>query len=227
MNQLSPVDSRLRRLGKAYYIAKSVVINEGFAAEIDWQYAASLDQLNEQTFLCEAAWVILNSGMRESVVRKKFSGVSQAFFDWRSSVLIVTNENDCRTEALRHFCHTGKVEAILTVAKHLNAIGINEITEQLSKHGPAYLQKFPFVGPTTSLHLAKNIGFSVAKPDRHLCRIADSFGYDGVQKLCEDIARVTDEPVQVIDVVLWRYATKHQQEIMRFSKLVNKALCNY
>lgn len=84
-----------------------------------------------------------------------------------------------------------------------------------------------FVEPTTSLHLAKNIGLPVAKPDRHICRIANTFGFDKVQRLCENIARVIDEPIQVIDVVLWRYATKHQREIARFSRLVNKALDNY
>jgi hypothetical protein len=82
---------------------------------------------------------------------------------------------------------------------------------QIKEGGVNYLQQFPYLGPITSLHLAKNIGLPVAKPDRHLRRIADKLGYSCVQKLCEDIARATDEPVPVVDLVLWRYSTLRQQ----------------
>lgn len=224
MNPVNHTNFRLRQLSKAYYIAKSVVIDEGFAWEIDWQYAVSLNKLDEPIFLGEAAWVILNSGMRESVVKRKFPGVSQAFFDWQSSQLIMTYADTCRMNALRYFRHTAKIEAILTIAKHVNEHGIKTILEQISENGVVYLQQFPYMGPATSLHLAKNIGLPLAKPDRHLLRIAKSFGYERVQDLCEDISLVTDEPVPVIDLVLWRYATKHQRQIARFTDLFNRRL---
>jgi hypothetical protein len=57
------------------------------------------------------------------------------------------------------------------------------------------------------MHLAKNLGLPVAKPDRHLVRIAGAAGYPNVDALCKDISEITQHPPSVVDVVLWRFAT--------------------
>lgn len=224
MSPKSCIDSRLRKLAKAYYIAKSVVIEEGFAPEVDWQYEVTLDLLDEPTFLCESAWVILNSGMRESVIRKKFDSISQAFFNWRCARQIVEHAETCRINALRHFGHAAKVQAILDIAAHVNALGIKQVAKRISENGVIYLQQLPYIGPATSFHLAKNIGLPLAKPDRHLQRVAKSFGYKNAQDLCVDIALMTDEPVSVIDLVIWRYATRHKRQLAKFADNFNRSL---
>jgi len=76
----------------------------------------------------------------------------------------------------------------------------------LSADPVAALQIFPFIGPTTSWHLAKNLGFDVAKNDRHLARLASANGYDDAHSLCRVISKATGEQVGIIDIVLWRYA---------------------
>jgi hypothetical protein len=217
MDSVRSTDTGLRTLAKAYYIAKSVVIQEGFAPEIDWQYQVSLDTLDEPTFLCEAAWVILNSGMRESVISSKFPSISKAFFNWQCSRTIVSHANKCRAKALRHFNHAAKIEAIINIATHVDLLGFRKVTELIAENGVAYLQQFPYIGPATSLHLAKNIGLPLAKPDRHLLRIASGLGYEKVQDLCSDISFITGEPVPVVDLVIWRYATRHKHQLFRFT----------
>lgn len=68
------------------------------------------------------------------------------------------------------------------------------------------LQIFSFIGPITSWHLAKNLGLQIAKPDRHLIKFASRVGYgEDVQGLCTNIANVSGEPVNVVDLILWRY----------------------
>ena len=62
-------------------------------------------------------------------------------------------------------------------------------------------------GPITSVHLSKNIGLPLAKPDRHLVRLANDFGYESAEELCEQISSLVGDSVAVVDVVLWRYAT--------------------
>lgn len=84
-----------RVIAKAYLVAKTRLIKLGYADEIDWQYDVALDQLNESILLQESAWVILNSGMRETVVRKRFKFISQAFNDWESAKYISNNEFAC------------------------------------------------------------------------------------------------------------------------------------
>ena len=68
-------------LEKAYSEVKTYVINSGFQDEIEWQAKLCFDNVTESTFLREGAWVILNSGMRESVIRKYFQDLSFCFLN--------------------------------------------------------------------------------------------------------------------------------------------------
>lgn len=204
----------LRRLAQGYLTAKSAVIEQGYAFEVDWQYAVSLTGLSEQTLLREAAWVILCSGMREQTVRHKFEDISKAFLDWESAQGIINHAETCKTEALKHFRHPAKINAIITIASHIEQHGFSEVVEKIEKDGIIYLKQFPYIGPVTCFHLAKNIGFPVAKPDRHLSTLAVQLGYDNVQHLCKDISDATDEPVAVVDLVLWRYSTLHPYKVV-------------
>jgi hypothetical protein len=223
MMDMTNTKMRLRQILKAYYIAKETLLREGYAGEVDWQYGVSLEKLDEGTFLRETAWVILASGIRETVIRQKFSKVSQSFFDWESATKIVRYADLCRSNALCHFAHPGKVDAILTVATHIHQQGFNNVATKIRERGVEYLQGFPFLGPTTSYHLAKNIGFPVAKPDRHLCKMAEKLGYISAQQLCADISELTGEPIPVVDIVLWRYSARYTHNIERFVTFLNSA----
>jgi len=177
MKANSNADERLRLIAKGYYIAKSTLIKEGYAAEVDWQYEVSLRDLDESTFLREAAWVILSSGMRETVIRQKFSDISEAFFDWASAGRIVEHADLCTARAADHFRHQAKLAAIVTVAAHVSQQGFSRVVENVRNNGIEYLQQLPYMGPATSCHLAKNIGLPLSKPDRHLLRLANKLGY--------------------------------------------------
>jgi len=77
---------------------------------------------------------------------------------------------------------------------------MNNINEQLE-----YLKSLPWIGDITKYHLARNLGLDVAKPDRHLMRLAKIFKYDDVQKMCQDVAERSKDRIGTVDVVLWRY----------------------
>jgi hypothetical protein len=222
MHKITNPTSRVRRIAKAYLIIKQMLIEKGFAPEIDWQYSVSLYNLDESTLLRESAWVILSGGFRETIVRRRFPQISTAFLDWKSASSIVQNAAKCKNRALRHFNHTGKIDAILSVASRINQDGFYNIVREIVEDGIRFLQQFCFIGPVTSYHLAKNIGVPLAKPDRHLSRLSDNLGYNDVQQLCVDIAKATDEPIAVVDLVLWRYSTLNQRNIIRFSKLIGR-----
>jgi hypothetical protein len=197
----------LQRVTTAYWAAKRRVLLAGYAKEIDWQENLSPAQITESQLLCECAWVILCSGMRESVVRSRFDSISAAFLQWSSARAIISDAEHCRNRALVIFRHPGKIDAILRLATLIVDCGFNSIKEQLLEEGPGFLEQLPFIGPITVRHLAKNLGFPVAKPDRHLVRLATVLGYPSVDQLCADIAETTGQPIPVIDLVLWRYAT--------------------
>lgn len=192
-------------LASSYLDVKKHVINKGFAWEVDWQENQSIESLTESEFCREAAWVILSSGMGVRSVRSVFGKISSAFLDWEDSGKIVGHGDICVSQALLHFNHKGKINAILSIIQQVNRIGFEAFKSKLFDNGVEYIEQFSFFGPATSLHLAKNIGMNVVKPDRHLVRLAEALNFSTPDKLCKVIANLIDEKASVIDVVLWRY----------------------
>lgn len=206
----------LRGLASAYLTAKQVVIDEGFASEIDWQDGVAFDNITETDLLREAAWVILSSGMSEVVVRRKFPDISGAFFEWESARKIVVGRTKCRNVALSCFNNPRKIDAIIHVADHVFKTGVDSVRQAILDEGVTYIMRLPYMGPATAYHFAKNIGLPAAKPDRHLRRIAQKTGYYTPQLMCSDIATMLNEKIAVVDLVLWRYATLHRNYLTLF-----------
>ncbi|MFC1587480.1 hypothetical protein ACFL54_04135 [Planctomycetota bacterium] len=196
-----------KQLALFYLTAKEKVIEAGYASEIDWQEDVSLDSLDESTFLREAAWVILSSGFRESILRRCFQRISIAFLNWSSAEEIIARQESCRSQALKCFNNIKKINAIVKIANRVSEEGIDNIRDEIRNRGIDYIQEYPFMGPVTSRHLAKNIGVLIAKPDRHLGKIAACYGYDSVDEMCCLISEIVGDTIPVIDVVIWRYAT--------------------
>ena len=212
--------NKQRHIAKAYLVAKNRLIKLGYEEEIDWQYDVSLDHLTESKFLRESAWVILNSGMKETVIRKHFYHISNAFNNWKSAIDISNNSFACRKRALVYFNHKPKIDAIISIAKRISKDGFSKLLSEIKAYGVDYLRQFPFLGPATSIHLAKNIGLNVAKPDRHLKRIAFNTGYNNVQEMCNDISIMTEDPIPVVDIVLWRFSTLYKYNLTVFTNKI-------
>jgi hypothetical protein len=203
-------------LASAYINAKLKILVSGFGSEILWQKTVRIEDLTETDLLRECAWVILSSGMRESIVRRRFPAVGRAFFDWTSAQQIVWHRNRCIRMALPHFGNKRKIKAIAQSAQIIHEKGFDELRKEIISDPLQALRQFPHIGPTTSFHLAKNIGMPVAKPDRHLLRLTTLSGYKQPADLCNLIAEYIGDPVSVVDIVLWRYATLHRNYLTAF-----------
>ena len=212
---MSSCELPIRVLAGVYLDVKREVIDAGFAWEIDWQSNVNLADLTESAFLREAGWVILSSGMSEAVIRKHFAEISAAFMDWCDARRIVRRQSQCRRRALKHFNHPAKIEAILSIARFVATHGVASVVLGLQQRGVEFLREFSYLGPATARHLAKNIGLSTAKADRHLQRIASAFLFPSVHDLCRRISNVVVDAPQVVDVVLWRYATLHPRRYLQ------------
>lgn len=193
-------------LAERYIDAKIAVVKKGYAHEIDWYSSLDLRAITESDFLREAAWVILNAGMRESVVRKRFGKIAEAFLDWKDSAAIVELQSQCVEQGRIQFNHERKIKAIVSVATRVLETGFETVKRRIAEEGSCYLETFSFVGPVTSLHLAKNLGVDVVKPDRHLVRIAKQTRHRSVKSMCDSISLLTGEKLAVIDTALWRFA---------------------
>jgi len=191
----------------AYNFAKCIVCDDGYFDEIQWQKNLKFENIDESTFLKELSWVIISSGMKEKVARKIFVEITPIFHYWHSAKSITMDSENCRRRAQVVFKHEGKIAAIIDSAKLICARGYRKLKNEIQKSPIDKLLIFPYIGKITSFHLAKNIGLPVAKPDRHLTRIADMAGYDDVQEFCSEISKSSGDTVPVVDIVLWRFAT--------------------
>jgi len=200
-----------------YLTAKEAVVAQGFAWEIDWQAERRLDRIGESDFLRESAWTVLSAGFREAVVRRLFGPLCEAFLGMQSAAAIQANRARCRRDALKVFNNRRKVTAILDIASIVDDMGFERVRHHIEQDDVRFLQTLPYIGSITAFHLAKNLGLPVVKPDRHLQRIAAAAGFSSPLELCQAISDHLGEPVQVVDVVLWRYATLFSDYVMVFA----------
>lgn len=218
-------------LEKAYSEVKTYVLNSGYQNEVEWQAKINFGDVEESDFLREGAWVILNSGMKESVIRKYFRELSFCFFEWESARKINESRMFCYEAAIDIFNNDRKISAILDMSERLCDMGFKRLKKHLQEDPIEFLQSFNHIGPVTSYHLAKNLGLQIAKPDRHLVRLSNFLGFEDVQDLCSVISEDSGDAVPVVDVVLWRFATlKHDYlgaflSYANYSDLPNGSVC--
>jgi hypothetical protein len=175
------------------------------AAEVDWQRSADFAIFSETDLLRETAWVILCSGFREAIVRRIFNHVSLSFVDWESAEIILENRDLCVRAAMGSIANSMKLNAIVACAERIATNGFEPLKRAVLLDPIPELQRFPFIGPVTVWHLAKNLGLNVAKPDRHLVRLATRCGYSSAGALCQDLANRNNEEIKVVDLILWRF----------------------
>lgn len=190
-----------------YYKAKSYVYEQGYYFETFYYEQIKPEKISHSEFYREYTWVVLSSGMSEKVILSVFSKIAFLFKEWVDIDYILKNKEQIRNQALRLFNNKQKIDAIISMADYLrNTTVLSEIV-QIEKYGIEYLMRFKFLGPATAYHFAKNLGLNVMKPDRHLVRISNLFGYTDPHSFCDNISLITGERKALIDLILWRYAT--------------------
>lgn len=196
----------------AYLAAKRTVVDRGYTDEVAWQYAAA-QTLTPRRFVHEAAWVILCTGMSETVVSNVFGKLIERVGgldpEW-----LVAHPVAARSSALTIFGHERKIDSILKIACIAHSLGPDGLLQGMQDPEP-FLLELPYIGPITWRHLAKNLGVQVAKADRHLTRFAENCGRSSVDALCSEISSWLGDPVAVVDIVLWRWSVLHARSCRR------------
>lgn len=158
----------------------------GWADEdIAWSETLGPPETAEK-FAAEAIFVICNSGMRSPIATKIYRTIMPALAEGRRAGSV--------------FGHVGKAEAIDTIWRQRDRLW-REYLDASDKL--AFCASLPFIGEITKYHLAKQCGADVAKPDRHLVRLA-ALGDESPQDLCERLGRAAGLRAATVDVLLWR-----------------------
>jgi hypothetical protein len=216
MKNIYPNLNKVELLTNKYYEIKEIIYGLGYIKESEWQNKINFDTLIETEFLKECAWVILSTGMKETIIRKYFPNLSNVFYNWESSNLISNNKTVCKKKALRIFNHKQKISAIINISTIVQKEGFHNIKNKICEGGIDYLKSFYFIGPITCYHLAKNIGLDVVKPDRHLVRIAKALKYKDPFTMCSELSKMTGDKLSVVDIILWRYASINKNYLESF-----------
>lgn len=178
-----------------------------YEQDVAWQSSRDPQSFTEEDLLRDVAWVILNSGFRNTTAKKLWPGIDHAFFYFESADVVMRHRQQCIDDALKVLNHQGKIEAMAKAAEIVQKKGFMELRASIIADPIPTLLQFPFIGNIVVFHLAKNLGFiHLAKPDRHLVRIAGAFGFTGAQEFCESLAEYCNMPVSCVDLIIWRYA---------------------
>lgn len=167
-----------------YNFAKQEAIKAGFQNEIDFVNKRVFSDMKASNFLQEYVYVVINSGMKNSIAE----GIYKAYREIGSKAI----------------GHLGKRRAIIKAQLHYKYWFRELKTCGGTREKLDYLETLPWIGPITKYHLARNLGIDVAKPDRHLQRVADHFKYFDVQTMCNTLSIDTGDRAGTVDIIIWR-----------------------
>ena len=168
-----------------FKLLEAAIRARGYGPTIDWTESLAPpdgpDNFAEQTI-----YVICNSGMANTVASAIYDRCMGALRNGRS----VTDV----------FRHPGK------------SLAIDAIWRERERHYAEYmaaddkvaaLRALPWIGDITALHLAKNFGANVAKPDVHMERLARADS-TSTEELCARLSAASGYRAATVDTILWR-----------------------
>ncbi len=174
-----------------------------------WHNLPSPSEITDRFFFSELTWVIYNAGMKEALIRSKWPAIEWAYFGFEPIVVFTYRERSISL-ALSVINHLGKANAVADgAAKILEDGPMNTKLPQMSEADILeYFETFPYIGRVTRYHLARNIGYDVVKPDRHLVRLAEALdypGFDGPDALVQEVSLLVGERKGYVDYIFWRW----------------------
>lgn len=178
---------------ETYRLLKSLITEAGFGDDITW--AENIGRCKTAAdFQREHSFVVCNSGMRAKAACGIFLKVQVALAAGRPLGEVFRHELKCR--AIQHV-YDRRAE-LFARFREVEVEGVEAIL--------SFLVTLPHIGDIVKFHLAKNLGCPVAKPDRHLVKIASFFGA-GAQAFCERLSAESGDKVTTVDTAVWRAAS--------------------
>lgn len=168
-----------------YLALRSQLWEQGYKDDWEWSQSVTMPHSPEH-FAQEYTWVVLNSGMKNTVARQIMDRVWPAVTSGQSAGSV--------------FGHEAKAAAIDDVWARREALYIGA---RAADDLVVWCRSLSWIGPITCWHLAKNLGADVCKPDRWLKRLAEAEDTTPAE-LCKRLSEATRDRIATVDLVLWR-----------------------
>lgn len=198
-----------------YFRAALAFVRGHYAEELRGFSSVSPGDVGPDRFFLEYVWVVHATGFNAGVVGRMMPRLLAAYGHW--SALARKEEHEVLRDVLPVCNNPGKAKAVRRGAKLLrdgvDAHGWERFRDE-DLSSPEKLRRFPYIGPVTCFHLARNIGLlEFVKPDLHLVRMAGAWAFEDPVAMCGRIRdRHLEEtgerlPLGIVDLVLWYAAS--------------------
>lgn len=176
----------------SYLILRKKLLNEGHKKDYDIFNAPRVCKDSDE-FFSIYTFVVCNSGMKAQIAGPIYDRI----------IACLLNRGDISTV----FGHKLKVKAIKEVFSKRHELFAQFCETQFDGTEAilGFCESLPHIGGITKYHLAKDLGCDVAKPDRHLVRIASKYGLT-TEALCKKLSEETGDRIAAVDFILWRAA---------------------
>jgi endonuclease III len=192
-----------RRLVKDYYSqVEEDITNKNFTS------------LTHEAFFTEYVWVVHATGFSAKAVGKFMPNLLKAYGSIEECSRLSFDEVFDR---VRKVCNNNqKAKAVKKMAESLDKAVKSDWNKYKNDElsNVEKLADLPYIGKVTCFHLGRNIGHTeCVKPDLHLIRMAEHWGYESPLEMCKDIQirheKETGETVSlgIVDLTFWYMAS--------------------
>jgi endonuclease III len=180
-----------------------------YSEEINKIKSVKFEDLTPEKFFSEYIWVVHATGFSAKAVGNFIPRLATAYGTYKSAS---TQSFDEMFESVKIVCNNEqKAKAVHSTASWLCNSLMHKSWEQIKSEDlnePAKLVKLPYIGKVTCYHLARNIGLlESVKPDLHLVRMANHWGFDSPLDMIKHMNSQYNEPLGIADLIVWYAAS--------------------
>lgn len=196
-----------------YYCHAEKMCEDLYAKELEYFRGLKLEDITLEIFWSEYIWCVYVSGFRASTISEKFDDLKAIYDD--PLELATQNPGEIWDNGVKNvFANEQKFISIYKTAcilwkyhqKYKGSSWFYYFKKDYLSNIDDMI-KLPYIGPVTSYHLARNVGFDAVKPDVHLVRLSDFFSYKDPQTMCLLLSKKYKERLGVVDLILWYAAS--------------------
>lgn len=191
--------------------------NQYYGEEVARIGSVRFDDVTPEFFFREYIWVVHATGFSAKAVGKFIPRLLEAYGPWET----LSGEfiGDVMVRVGKVCNNPQKAKAVLQTARLLkdriyNGDGATKETRwsefKSTITHPEMLAELPYIGKITCFHLGRNIGLlECVKPDLHLVRMAEHWGFSDCVAMCSAMRDAVDPsiPLGVVDLALWYAAS--------------------
>lgn len=195
--------------GPELYFQKALAFTKKYyQSEMDAIASVKFNEVTPEFFFREYTWVVHATGFSAKAVGKFMPRLLEKYGSWDKMAM---EPFDDMFERVILVCNNPqKAKAIHKTSRLLKSEIYSHGWEEFKNKKlstPKMLADLPYIGGITCFHLGRNIGLlECVKPDLHLVRMADHWGFKDCVEMCEKV-RPEGMPLGIVDLCFWYSAS--------------------